>query len=51
MRLHCEICSSPYRLIDFLVKKTCMCDEEERIISLSEWYRRLFRVSFDLVAA
>jgi hypothetical protein len=46
MKLQCEYCDEPFKIKNGWIKKTCPCDEEERMISLEEWYYRLFKIIY-----
>lgn len=44
MEMKCEFCKTYYLIKDNFLKKICPCDEEERMISLNEWYYRFFKI-------
>lgn len=47
--MKCEICRSEYIIKEKLIKKSCHCDEENRIIPLESWYREVFKLDLGSV--
>ena len=44
--MNCQCCGQEFALKKNCIAKKCLCDDEERFISLEEWYCSLFKVAF-----
>ena len=44
--MNCQCCGQEFALKKNWIAKKCLCDDEERFISLEEWYCSLFKVAF-----
>jgi hypothetical protein len=42
--MNCQYCGEGYALKKNFIAKRCLCDDEERFISLEDWYFLLFKV-------
>lgn len=45
--INCPYCSIEFVIKNNLIKKTCPCDEDERVISLIEWYKIVFKIDIE----
>ena len=44
--MNCQYCGKEFALKKNWIAKKCLCDDEERFVSLEDWYCSLFKVAF-----
>ena len=44
--MNCQYCGEGFVLKKEWIAKRCICDDEERFISLEDWYYLFFKVAF-----
>jgi len=42
--MNCQYCGEGFVLKKEWIAKRCICDDEERFVSLEDWYYFLFRI-------